>query len=97
MKMKDVGMQACGDIMIGQHGRSVHEAIPHLCRATAIPTSLLVFYHHLEIISQSIQPTVERLSCILMTFLLVVTLTCQTDQSSRFTFLLFLAGLCYRL
>ena len=37
-----VGMQACGDVMIGQHGRSVHEAIPHICGAKAIPTSLLV-------------------------------------------------------
>ena len=34
-------MQACGDVMIGQHGRSVHEAIPHNCGAKAIPTSLL--------------------------------------------------------
>ena len=25
-----VGMQAVGDVMIGQHGRSVHEAIPAL-------------------------------------------------------------------
>ena len=37
-----VGMQACGGIMIGQHGRSVHEAIPHICGAKAIPTSLLL-------------------------------------------------------
>ena len=37
-----VGMQACGDVMIGQHGRSVHEAIPHICGAKAILTSLLV-------------------------------------------------------
>ncbi len=37
-----VGMQACGDVMIGQHGRSVHEAIPHICGAEAIPTSLLL-------------------------------------------------------
>ena len=35
-------MQACGDVMIGQHGRSVQEAIPHICGANAIPTSLLV-------------------------------------------------------
>ncbi len=26
-----VGMHASGDVMIGQHGRSVHEAIPHIC------------------------------------------------------------------
>ncbi len=38
---KIVGMQACGDVMIG-HGRSVHEAIPHICGAKAIPTSLLL-------------------------------------------------------
>ncbi len=37
-----VGMQACGDVMIGQHGRSVHEAIPHICGAKAIPTSFLL-------------------------------------------------------
>ena len=37
-----VGMQACGDVMIGQHGRSVHEAIPHICGAKASPTSLLI-------------------------------------------------------
>ena len=27
-------MQACGDVMIGQHGRSVHEAIPHIWGGT---------------------------------------------------------------
>ena len=54
-------MQACGDVMIGHHGRSVHEAIPHICGAKAIPTSLLVFYHHLELNSQSIKKkTVEQ-------------------------------------
>ena len=57
-------MQACGDVMIGHRWRSVHEAIPHICGAKAIPTSLLVFYHHLELNSQSIKPTVERLSYI---------------------------------
>ena len=50
-----VGMQACDDVMIGHRGRSVHEAIPHICGAKAIPTSLLVFYHHLELNSQSIK------------------------------------------
>ena len=53
-------MQACGEVMIGQHGRSVHEAILHICGAKAMPTSH--HHHHLEIISQSIKPTVERLS-----------------------------------
>ena len=38
-----VGMQACGDVMIGQHGQSVHEAIPHICGAEAILTSLSCF------------------------------------------------------
>ncbi len=52
-------MQACGDVMIGQHWKSVHEAIPHIYGAKA---SLLVFIITLEIISQSIKPTVERLS-----------------------------------
>ena len=37
-----VGMQAYGDVIIGQRGRSVHEAIPHIYVAKAIPTSLLV-------------------------------------------------------
>ena len=40
-----VGVQACGDVMIGQHGlhgRSVHEAIPHICGAKAIPTSCFI-------------------------------------------------------
>ena len=37
-----VGVKACGDVMIGQHGQSVHEAIPHICGAKAIPTSLLL-------------------------------------------------------
>ena len=60
-----VGMQACGDVMIGQHGLSVHEAIPHICGAKAIPTSYSCHHHHLEINSQSIKPTVERLSYIL--------------------------------
>ena len=60
-------MQACGDVMIGLHGRSVHEAIPHTCGAKAIPTSL--FHHHYqEIISQSIKPTVKRLSYIFHDF-----------------------------
>ena len=36
-----VGMQACGGFMIGQHGRSVHDAIPYICGAKSIPTSLL--------------------------------------------------------
>ena len=58
-------MQARGDVMIGQHGRSVHEAIPHICGAKAIPTSYSCHHHHLEINSQSIKPTVERLSYIL--------------------------------
>ena len=44
--------------MIGQHGRSVHEAIPHICGAKTISTC---FYHHLELNSQSIKPTVDRL------------------------------------
>ena len=33
----NVGMQACGDVMIG-----AHEAIPHICGTETIPTSLLV-------------------------------------------------------
>ncbi len=46
--------------MIGQHGRSVHEAIviAYLWGTSSV-------YHHLQIISQSIKPTVERLSHIL--------------------------------
>ena len=44
--------------------RGRYEAIPHICGAKAIPTSLLVFYRHLELNSQSIKPTVERLSYI---------------------------------
>lgn len=27
--MKDVGMQVCGDVVISQHRRSMHEAVPH--------------------------------------------------------------------
>ena len=55
-------MQACGDVRIGQHGRSVHETIPHPRR---FPLLFFFHHHHLEIISQSIKPTVERLSYIL--------------------------------
>ena len=52
------GMQACG--------RSVHEAIPHIYGANAIPTFFLFHdYHHLELNNQAIKPTVERLSYIL--------------------------------
>ena len=58
-------MQACGNVMIGHCGRSVHEAFPHICGAKAIPTSFLVyFHHHLELNSQSIKPTLEQLSSI---------------------------------
>ena len=71
-----VGMQACGDVMIGQHGRSVHEAIPHICGAKAIPTSYSCHHHHLEINSQSIKPTVERLSYILHDSSISRDLTC---------------------
>ena len=35
---------------------------PHIFRAKAILTFLLVFYHHLKIKSQSIKPMVEQLS-----------------------------------
>lgn len=40
-----VGMQASGDVMIiiGQHGRSLHELYPHFCGAKAMPTSLSSF------------------------------------------------------
>lgn len=38
-----VRMQAFGNVVIGQHRQSVHEAMPHICRAKAIPTSLLIF------------------------------------------------------
>lgn len=58
-------MQAHGDFMIGQHGRigrSVHEAILHPYGAKALPTSLLHLSSSPETISQSIKPTVERLS-----------------------------------
>ena len=41
-----VGMQACGDVMIGQHGRSEHAAIRG---AKAIPTSLLLTSPSLEL------------------------------------------------
>ena len=48
--------------MIGQYWQSVYEAILHICAARAIPTSRLVFSIPLEIISQSIKPSVEQLS-----------------------------------
>ena len=35
-----VGIQACGNAMIGQHGRLVHDAIAYIFGAKAIPTSL---------------------------------------------------------
>ena len=46
-----IGMQACGDfmIMIGRHGRSVHDLYLHFCGAMAMPTSLSTFCHHLEL------------------------------------------------
>ena len=49
------------------HWRSVHEAIPHsyLWGKADSHFSYSCHYHHLEIISQSIKPTVERLSYIL--------------------------------
>ena len=71
-----VGMQACGDVMIGHHGRSVHEAIPHICGAKAIPTSLLLLSSpRNKIVNQSNQRLSDYLTSS-MTLLLVVTLTC---------------------
>ena len=73
-----VGMQACGDVMIGQHGRSVHEAIPHNCGAKTIPTSLLLLPSsspRIKIVSRLNQRLRDELTS-LMTLLLVVNLTC---------------------
>ncbi len=39
---KEILLEARGDVMIGQHGRLVHEALPRICGAKAIPASLLV-------------------------------------------------------
>ena len=70
-----VGMQACGDVMIGHHGRSVHEAIPRICGAKAIPTSLLLHPSpRNKIVNQSNQRLSDYLTSS-MTLLLVVTLT----------------------
>ncbi len=62
-----VGMQACGDVMIGQHGCTGDQCMKlSLIFVGQSRFPLLFFYHHhLEIISQSIKPTVERLSYIL--------------------------------
>ena len=60
-------MQACGDVMIGQHGCTGDQCMK-LSRIFVGQRRfpLLFFYHHhLEIINQSIKPTVERLSYIL--------------------------------
>ena len=35
-------MEACGDVMIGQHGSMGHQCMKLICGAKAIPTSLLV-------------------------------------------------------
>lgn len=40
--------------MIGQHGRSVHEAIPHICGGIGDSHFSPCFYDQLEIIRQSI-------------------------------------------
>ncbi len=37
-----VGMQACGDVMIGQHGRSVHKVIPHICGANFSSSFIII-------------------------------------------------------
>ena len=61
-----VGMQACGDDMIGQHGCMGDQCM----KLSSIFVGqkrfplLFFFYHHLELNSQSIKPTVERLSYI---------------------------------
>ena len=58
LRVNTVGIQAGGDVMIGQHGRSVHDIFVGQRR---FPLPFL-FYHHLEINNQSIKPTVERLT-----------------------------------
>ena len=67
MKEKAVGMQACGDVMIGQHGCTGDQCmkLSRIFVGQRRFPLLFFFYHHLEIINQSIKPTVERLSYIL--------------------------------
>ncbi len=58
-------MQACDDVMIGQHGCTGDQCMK-LSRIFVgqkrFPLLFFFYHHHLEIISQSIKPTVERLS-----------------------------------
>lgn len=57
-----VGMQSYGDAMTGQNERTVHECIPHTCRAKTIPTSFPCFIMTEKWLVNQIKPTVERLS-----------------------------------
>ncbi len=73
-----VGMQAFGnlDIIISQHERSVHEAIPAYLRCKGNSHFLFFFCHHPELNNQSIKPTVRDYLTSSMTLHLVVTFTC---------------------
>ena len=81
-----VGMQACGDVilMIGQHGRSMHEAIPHICGAKAIPTFYFLSSSspRIKIVNQLNQRLCDLLTS-LMTLLLVVNLTANSCVTVR--------------
>ena len=70
-------MHACGDVMIGQHGRSVHEAIPHICLFFFLSSP------RIKIVNQLNQRLCDLLAS-LMTLLLVVNLTSFKIQSSVF-------------
>ena len=76
--LTSVRMQAFGNlnIIIGQHERSVHEAIPAYLRCKGNLHFLFFICHHPELNNQSIKPTVRDYLTSSITLLLVVTLTC---------------------
>lgn len=61
-----VGMQACHDVMIGQHGWSVHEALPAYLWGKVDSHFIFSICHHQELNGQWI----ERLSYIFPDFLI---------------------------
>ena len=62
-RVRLVGMQGCGDVMIVSMGDQCMKLSCIFVGQRRFPL-LFVFYHHLEIITQSIKSTVERLSYI---------------------------------
>ena len=72
-----VGMQVCGDvmIMIGQHGRSMHELYPHILGSKGDSHFSSCFYHHPEINNHQLNQRLNDYLTPSMTILLVVALT----------------------